>query len=504
IGEIGMALDLKKMLPFLPASGAKSSNLDDTMVYFVTFLYSLATAEISPSNLLKTAGDAGYGTYSKVVTDIYNLGMKWQYGIASAAGIIASQLQNEDFKLFLMKLEQVVRLGDSLRDFLKSEMGAVVNAYANAYERSMESLKLLLGMFSTLMSTASFMIAAMMIMSMIGGGGDDSVILLVTFAVISGLSTYALMMYMMFPKDKVFNENSSHMAPFKRVFMPAAVASVAICIALLFVPGLPRELAVTAAGAPLIWPGFLARRIEGKLKKLDDSYPSFIRHLTEIYSTVGSLGQALRTVMKSDFGGLSVHARSMLNRVQNRVAMEDAFDLFSIDTGNALITSSNKVVSVSMVKGGNMSEVGHQLAGLTSRFIELRKKRQQLGKAFESTVLILHVLTVAVLSFMKGVFQFFSQIFTNIDASLGSSVIQPVPPDTMNIVMPVMIVALACINGLVIKVSQGGMFKTVWFNVGILLLIGGIVSFGTQQFVGQMFGDVIGSNPFADLETVAP
>jgi flagellar protein FlaJ len=79
-----------------------------------------------------------------------------------------------------------------------------------------------------------------------------------------------------------------------------------------------------------------------------------------------------------------------------------------------------------------------------------------------------------------------------------------VPPDTMNIVMPVMIVALACINALVIKVSQGGMFKTVWFNIGILLLIGGIVSFGNQQFVGQMFGDVIGSNPFADLESVAP
>jgi flagellar protein FlaJ len=498
-----MALDLKKMLPFLPSSGAKTSTLDDTLVYFVTFLYSLATAEISPSNLLKTAGDAGYGAYSKVVTDIYNLGLKWQYGIATAAGIIASQLENEEFKLFLMKLEQVVRLGDSLRDFLKSEMGAVVNAYASAYERSMESLKLLLGMFSTLMSTASFMIAAMMIMSMIGGGGDDSVILVVTMAVVAGLSTFAMMMYVIFPKDRVFNEDSTHMAPFKRVFLPAVGASLAIGIALLLI-GIPRELVVTAAGAPLIGPGFMARRIEGKLKKLDDSYPSFIRHLTEIYSTVGSLGQALRTVMKSDFGGLSVHAKSMLNRVQSKVTMEDAFDLFSIDTGNALVTSSNKVVSVSMVKGSNMSEVGETLAALTSRFIELRKKRQQLAKAFESTVLILHVLTVAVLSFMKGVFQFFSQIFTNIDQTFGASVIQPVPPDTMNIVMPVMIVALACINGLVIKVSQGGMFKTVWFNIGLLLLIGGVVSFGTQQFVGQMFGDIIGNNPFADLSSVAP
>ncbi|MEM2141020.1 MAG: type II secretion system F family protein [Nitrososphaera sp.] len=491
------SLDLKKILPFLPSS-SKSSTLDETLVYFVTFLYALSTAEISPSNLLKTAGAVGYGIYSKTVMEIHNLGLKWQYGIATAAGIIASQSENEEFKLFLMKLEQVIRLGDSLRDFMKNEMAAIVSAYAAAYERSMESLKLLLGMFSTLMSTASFMIAAMMVMSMIGGG-DSQTIVVVAFAVISGLGAFALMMYVIFPKDKLMNENGDHLKKFKKIFFPCMGASVGVGVALIFVPGVPNEIIVSAIGGPLIIPGFLARRIESRIKKLDESYPSFIRHLTEIYATVGSLGQALKTVMKSDFGGLSVHARGMLNRVLNRVTMEEAFDLFSIDTGNELITASNKVISVSMVKGGNMIEVGETLAQLTSKFNDLRKKRQQVSKAFESTVLILHVLTVAVMSFMKGVFNFFSDIFSHVDASLGANVIQPIPPDTMNIVLPVMVIALAAINGMVIKISQGGMFKTMWFNIGLLLLIGGVVSFGVQQFVASMFGDIIGDNPFSDI-----
>ncbi|AIC15226.1 type II secretion system F family protein [Nitrososphaera viennensis] len=497
------AIDLKKILPFLPGQSSKSSTLDETLVYFVTFLFSLSTAEISPSNLLKTAGSVGYGIYSKTVMEIHNLGLRWQYGIATAAGIVASQVPNEEFKLFLMKLEQVIRLGDSLRDFLKSEMAAVVNAYASAYERSMESLKLLLGMFSTLMSTASFMIAAMMIMSMIGGG-DSSTIIVVAFATIAGLGAFALMMYMIFPKDKLMNENGEHLKQFKKIFLPSVGASVAIGIALLFVPQVSREIIVSAVGGPLIFPGFVAKRVEGRIKKLDESFPSFIRHLTEIYATVGSLGQALKTVMKSDFGGLSTHARSMLNRVLNRVTMEQAFELFSTDTGNELITASNKVISISMIKGANMIEVGETLAQLTSRFNDLRKKRQQVSKAFETTVLILHVLTVAVMSFMKGVFQFFADIFGHLDKSLGASVIQPIPPDMMNIVLPLMIVALACINGLVIKISQGGLYKTMWFNIGLLLVIGGVVSFGVQQFVGQMFGDIIGSNPFGDLATQAP
>jgi flagellar protein FlaJ len=493
-----MALDLKKILPFLPSSSSKSSTLDDTLVYFVTFLFSLCTAEITPSNLLKTAGSVGYGIYSKTFLEIHNLGLRWQYGVATAAGVIASQMQNEEFKLFLMKLEQVIRLGDSLRDFMKNEMAAIVNAYAAAYERSMESLKLLLGMFSTLMSTASFMIAAMMVMSMIGGG-DNQTIVVVAFAVISGLGAFALMMYMIFPKDKLMNESGDHLKQFKKIFFPCIGGAGAVGVALIFVPGVPNEIIVSAVGGPLILPGLVAKRIEGRIKKLDESYPSFIRHLTEIYTTVGSLGQALKTVMKSDFGGLSVHARAMLNRVLNRVTMEEAFDLFSVDTGNALITASNKIVSVSMVKGANMVEVGETLAQLTSRFNDLRKKRQQVSKAFESTVLILHLLTVAVMSFMKGVFQFFSDIFSQVDASFGANVIQPIPPDTMNIVLPAVILALSAINGMVIKVSQGGMFKTMWFNIGLLLLLGGVVAFGVQQFVAQMFGDIIGDNPFNDL-----
>ncbi|MEW5840723.1 hypothetical protein [Nitrososphaera sp.] len=491
-------LDLKKFLPFLPGASGKANALDDVLVYFVTFLYALSTAEISPANLLKTAGSVGYGTYSKTVMEIHNLGLRWQYGIATAAGIVASQVQNEEFKLFLMKLEQVIRLGDSLHDFMKGEMAAVVSAYAAAYERSMESLKLLLGMYSTLMSTASFMIAAMMVMSMIGGG-DSQTIVMIVFAVIAGLGAFSLMMYVIFPKDKLMHERGDHMNRFKKLFIPCVAAAGGLGVALMFVPGVPTELVVSAIGGPLIIPGFIARSVESKVKKLDESYPSFMRHLTEIYATVGSLGQALKTVMKSDFGGLSVHARSMLNRVLNRVTMEDAFDLFSVDTGNELITASNKVVSVSMVKGGNMIEVGETLANLTTKLNDLRKKRQQVSKAFESTALILHVLTIAVMSFMKGIFNFFSDIFSNVNASVGASVIQPVPTETMNIILPAMVIALAGINGLVIKISQGGMFKTVWFNIGLLLIIGGIVSFGVQQFVAQMFGDIIGDNPFGDI-----
>lgn len=502
-----MALDLKKILPFLPGAGSssstKSSKLDETLVYFVTFLYSISTAEITPADLLKTAGAAGFGVYSKTAASIYNLGLKWQYGLATATGIIAGQTQSEEFKLFLMKLEQVVRLGDSMKDFLKHERGALVNAYAAAYERSMESLKLLLGMFSTLMSTASFMIAAMMIMSMIGGG-DAEAIVGVMFAVIAGLAAFVYMLYTVFPKDKSVDESGPHLNKFKRLFLPCLGAGAGLGVLLTVTSLVTPELAIAAAGVPILVPGYLARKAESGIKKLDESYPPFIRHLTEIYATVGSLGQSLKTVVRSDFGTITTHAKAMLNRVLNKVTLEDVFELFSRDSGNLMITASNKIVATSMVKGAVLTEVGETLAQLASRFNDLRKKRQQVSKAFESTVFILHLLTVAILGFMKGLFEFFSRIFNSLEG-IGVGVIQPLSPETMAIVLPTMIVALAAINGAIIKVSQGGLYKTIWFNIGLLLVLGGAVGYGVQVFVESMFSDVIGSaNPFGELASSVP
>lgn len=493
-----MALSLKIKIPGLSLS---SNSADISLVYFITYIFALSTAEISPSELLKTGGVSGYGRYSKLFTDIHNLGVKWQYGIASAAGIVASQLkQADEFRLFLMKMEQVVRLGDSMKEFLSGEMGAVIHAYSAAYERSMESLKLLLGMFSTLMSTSSFMIAALMIMSMIGGlSSDSSMIIMVTVAVIGGLSSFALMMYMMFPRDPLVDERGPHVAKVKKVVYVALAGSAGIGVVLALTDIVPTGIALCAAGGPLMLPGYLARKVEGKARRVEEGYPSFIRHLTEVYATVGSLGQALKAVLKSDFGEVTVNVRRMLNRVLNRVTIEDSFDLFSIDTGNTTITSGNKIVSGSIIKGANMAEVGEILANLLSKLNELKKKRQQTAKAVETTLIILHVLTLAVLSFMGQVFQLFTDIFSQVDASVsGSVVIQPISGDVMNLILTIMIVALSGINGVVIKVAQGGLFKTMWFNIGLLMIIGGIVSFGIEMFASQMFDTMLAANPLAD------
>ena len=78
-------------------------------------------------------------------------------------------------------------------------------------------------------------------------------------------------------------------------------------MALLVSEVVPLTLVVGISLAPLFYPGLLARKMEKKINYANQWYPSFIRHFGEILATVGSMGQALDAVLRSDFGPLQKH-----------------------------------------------------------------------------------------------------------------------------------------------------------------------------------------------------
>lgn len=69
--------------------------------------------------------------------------------------------------------------------------------------------------------------------------------------------------------------------------------------------------------------------------------------------------------------------------------------------------------------------------------------------------------------------------------------VQPIDPMLMSTMVPAMILVLAGVNAMSIKISQGGMQQTVWLNVAILIVVGGVVVFGVDLFLSQMFDDLL-------------
>lgn len=462
---------------------------DEKFVYFVAFLYCVSTGEVGGIDLIRTARETNYGKYTAAFREVYQLGIGWGYGVSKSLEMIADKVstdKSDQLKQILMKLAQVIRLGDSLKSFLGEEIKSTLVNYSIVYERKLENQKLFLEMFYTLMSTAAFMIAANSIMSMLMGQENSEQILLMSFiGVAASMSAFVFMMYIMFPRDKLGYASADEDLKFRiKVYMTLG-AGAGIGIVLVITQIVPTILAVGIAGAPLIYPGLLARKMEQKVRQLNEWYPQFIRHFGEIYATVGSVGGALEAVLRSDFGPLQENIQRFKNRIKHRIEQKVAFELMSRDTGSEIIANGNEVISNAMDKGGNLNIAGNQVSEITVKINELRAKRAQTAKTFETIIIVLHALTLAVFGLMNKLTGIFYELVSTVDVSNDTLQLTPIDPQFMAMMMPAMIIMVSAISAMALKVAQGGLYKTVFYHVGLLIIIGSVVMFAMDAILSD-------------------
>lgn len=462
---------------------------DEKFVYFVAFLFSISTGEIGGVDVIKTARETKYGRYSEAFKEVFQLGIGWGYGVSRSLEMIADKVstdKSDHLKQLLIKLAQVIRLGDKLRSFFSDQLKSTLLDYGIVYERKLENEKLFLEMFYTLMSTTAFMIAANSIMSMLMGQDNSSNILVLSFiGVTASMSAFVFMMYIMFPRDKLGYSSADADLKFRLKVYMAIGAGVGIGVVLLLTNIVPATLAIGIAAAPLLYPGMIARKMEQQVKRLNDWYPEFIRHFGEIYATLGSVGGSLEAVLRSDFGPLQDHIEHFKNRIKHRIDQKIGFELFSRDTGSQIIANGNEVISYAMDKGGDLNIAGNHVSDITVKINELRAKRTQTAKTFETIIIVLHALTLAVFGLMNKLTGIFFELVNTVDVQNESIHLTPIDPATMAIMMPAMVLMTSVISAMALKVSQGGLYKTVFYHIALLILIGSVVMFAMDALLSD-------------------
>jgi len=406
--------------------------------------------------------------------------------------IKVSSDKSDPLKQLLVKFAQVVRLGDVLKIFFKAELKSTLLYFTIVYERKLENQKLFLEMFYTLMSTATFMIAANSIMTMLTGAQSAELILVYSLlGVTSSMSVFVFIMYMLFPRDKLAYSNENDELKFRIKVYISVGAGAGIALALLMSGVVPLTLVVGISLAPLFYPGLVARKMEKNIKYANEWYPQFIRHFGEILATVGSMGQALDSVIRSDFGPLQKYIISLKNRIKNKVDQSMGFDLFSRDTGSEIIANGNKVISTAIEKGSDMNDSADQVATITIKLNELRAKREQTAKTFESIIIVLHVLTLAVFGVMNKLTSIFFELIGSIDATQSAFALSPIDPVFMNQMLPILILITSVLSSFALKVAQGGLYKTVFFHIALLGVLGSITAYAMNELLAGFLEESI-------------
>lgn len=473
----------------------KIKRTNEQFVYFVGLLYALSTGKTNPVELIKNAQSYNSELYSNTLKEIYRLGVGWGYGLSKSCEIMATKITDNkemEFKHLLMKFAQVVRLGQDLIPFVKSEFIATLHTYSSNYERNLDSQKLFLEMFYTLMSSGTIMVAANSLLSMVADAQDaERMLILSVFGITLGMGSFSFVLYMLFPRDKLMIGSNDLSKKFTFSLYLSIMLSVLIGTILFYFNALPIPLILAVSAGFLFIPGFIARKLEEEIVATNEWYPPFIRHLGQLISAVGSISKALDSALKSDFGILTKHVNALRNRIQNRVRTEVAFDLFSQEACSDTITNSNSILSLAMAKGGDISEITSALSDIVSKINDLRKKRLHIAKTFEIVIILLHVITMAIFGLMNKILDVFHTVIGSLNVSTSVMNIHPIDPAFFASIMPIIIVSTSVIGAFGIKSAEGGLYKTIWFNIALLTVAGSIGYYLTTVFLGQYLGSSV-------------
>ena len=167
------------------------------------------------------------------------------------------------------------------------------------------------------------------------------------------------------------------------------------------------------------------------------------------------------------------------------------FDLFSRDTGSELIANGNQVISASLDKGADMNEAADQVASITIKLNELRAKRAQIAKTFESIIIVLHVLTLAVFGLMNKLTSIFFELIGTVEVSNNAFSLSPIDPVFMNNMLPIMILMTSVLSSLALKIAQGGLYKTVFFHIALLGVLGSVTAYAMNALLADFLEESI-------------
>jgi flagellar protein FlaJ len=486
VGEVVGRARLRLVLPSL-----RSRSLDIEDLFLLVHLYALISSGSERRDAIYTISmeERIYKQIYRALRFIDTLVRGWGYDMVSTLVIVSRRIGRTYTREFFERLSQVIGSGADLVTFLRNEIESSMVSYISQMDKSFEAVRVLFSLFSTSMSTSVFLLANMVILSMLLGGGE-SFVSMVTLGLLLSLAILALMVTIMIPRDPIILSRSDLERRVRRYLALSIITGISLFICgytlyphLMIIP-------VTLLSIPLIVFGRLIIRIESRVSKYDDTFPAFVRSLGHLLHVVPDMRQSIRAIMRGSLGVLEKKVDLLRRRLYMGVSLEKAWSMMLDEMGSRLCYFSGKVLLQTLLLQGDVRGIGKLLGDVIGSICDLRKKRSQMARAFESTILMLHLLVSAILGLIITLVSIFSQI-----ASLpGQSVltIAPLGSEFISRISLTVIMALSIVNGLVSRAMYPGGLSASIYHIGVLLSLGYVVYIVTSTALSNILAGVLG------------
>ncbi len=472
--------------------------IDEDLIYILVHMRTVVTGS-PPINLLFKL--VGYSEcYSKIYRDlfkkIYVLIKHWSYASPEALRLVSREAPNRVVEMFLQRLSAVLALGADVGEYLKIEYNTLFSEYRTSYLRRIESLRVILGVYSTLIGAFIFMLANFILLALFFGGKIDIVRTGILGVSLAELAVAILLFFAI--KRGRFEHNMKIQPARVRNVRIAAIGGAAACIPFLLILGKPflsslklAPIVMVLIGLAFLPAGLLAKRHENTVFELDDYFPVFIRAFGEHLSIVPNMAESLKPILVAQLGKLKKLIERAYARLVSYIDPRIVWRYFAGESGSELIRRCTRIFIDTVEYGGDVKQAGILLSDHSNELIRLRRNMLQVFKTFETTVYLMHSTSILLLTFITQLIVLFSKLLSTFVKSIppefaGLFFIVSMSPEEIAFLISVAAFIMTAANAVALMAANPGSKYTVFLYASVLMIVGGISYYLGQYFMNAL------------------
>lgn len=474
----------------------------------LTYLSSIATANLSRAQLFAAAAELGY-TPSPYFARVANLVQCLGYDYSHACHVVSRTTDDPTMRQFLLRFGNSMASGEPEPTFLVRERDVVLEDYTNEYERAIESLRKWTDAFVALLVSCNLIVLVALISNMIYNLGSILMIVVEAVAIIAA-AMGAYLLYRISPFDPMVHkmdhksDEQLRMSRVARILFPAALLGG---IGAYFVLGnIAYSLLI---GGLLILPiGIVAQRLEGKIDARDRDIADFLRALGGVTGARGStVIESIGHIDPRAIGSLEPELKRLTTRVACGLSTSLAWGRFMADTSSELIHRVVRGFWDGNDLGGDPEKVGAYSADMALRVWLLRAKKKLVSSTFNYVIVPMHIALTGTLVFISEVVTAFNIKLVEAQEVTNSENASSINPEDIGIpgalsfqsfdtafvgtMVMIVILSLTAINGFAPRAAAGGhSYKAAFFG-SITMVTSGIILLVLPPMAQSLFSDTL-------------
>ncbi|MEM0444360.1 MAG: type II secretion system F family protein [Nitrososphaerota archaeon] len=463
------------------------------------YLSALAST-ISDDNTFLSAVDETEGPLSGrllVLRKAVRLVRGWGYPVSSALSAAAKTAPRGELRELAEKMSKAVNIGMRVPGLVSTEYEKMREHSQINFERAMERVKTMGDVFSTILSSSSFLLISFMIASIIFSGIDPQTILaLVLGGVAAGLGGIVYYIYRVSGVGGLLNPSpyrpltvhlASRAAP---ISLLATLAAVLVSAALL--PIEAARVSLAAFSAALLGAYALPAIRVRKVPSVDEQLPFFMKSMAETLSSVQIPEKVVEILKLNDYGALKRHLDRLYLRVKSGVDFYLSLRVVAGETCSNLFYEAVEVFVEALKRGVPSGSMGKKLYDYLADRIAMRRRRAQVSSYLRGILFPTACAVSAILGLMDSLYLLLSSY-----SALASTVLPlapTIPPEYVSRASMAMVIMHSFAGSLALHFAEKRSRIHLCLTFGQLLLASSLtylaVSAGTHTILDTMTGYV--------------